>query len=438
MQLTAPSSKRLKTGASSHKKISPALSCATCTLLGLSAPPVLSATEPWQVDLGLMNYTEQERNTGIEFLANAQRKLADGDEVLLGVEIDSLTGATPNGATPTNVVQTFTQSSGYGNYQVAANELPADSTHMDTRLALEAGYRDQYSSDLTIGYDGHVSMEFDYLSFGAGNNYQWDLNRRNTSLYLGFYGEYNRVHPVGNIPLPLAPMTPAGSLQNRRDAAATRTAAEISLGVTQVIDRKSLFQVRFTQSHFSGYLNDPYKLLSVIDDQNPASLGATLGYRFENRPQSRDLGTLYLAYKRENSGDVLDASLRFSKDDWGIDATALDLRYRYGLSGKTYLQPHLRLYRQQQADFFRYSLNASEPLPDYASADTRVASYDAMTLGLRYGFATDQDGSHSIAMEYYTQWGDSQPATAVGLQQDQDLFPTLKTLIIKYIYSTRW
>jgi hypothetical protein len=114
------------------------------------------------------------------------------------------------------------------------------------------------------------------------------------------------------------------------------------------------------------------------------------------------------------------------------------LRYRYGLSGKTYLQPHLRLYRQQQADFFRYSLNASEPLPDYASADTRVASYDAMTLGLRYGFATDQDGSHSIAMEYYTQWGDSQPATAVGLQQDQDLFPTLKTLIIKYIYSTRW
>ena len=309
---------------------------------------------------------------------------------------------------------------------------------MDTRLAIEGGYRDQFSSDFAIGYDGHMSMEFDYLSFGFGNSYQWDLDRRNTSLYLGIYGEYNRVHPVGNIPLPFAPMTPAGSLQNRRDAADTRSAAEISIGLTQVIDRHSLLQLRFTQSHFSGYLNDPYKLLSVIDDQNPANLGATLEYRFENRPSTRNLDTLYVAYKREFTGDVLDASLRLSNDDWGIEATALDLRYRYRLAGKSYLQPHLRLYQQHQADFFRYNLVASETLPDYASADTRVAAFDAVTVGLKYGFAADNGGSHGIAMEYYTQRGDSNPAEAVGLQREQDLFPTLDTLLIKYLYSTRW
>ena len=77
------------------KNISPALSCATCTLLGLATPPAISAAEPWDIDLGLMNYIEQDRNTGIEFLVNARRELANGDEVTLGVEIDTLTGATP-------------------------------------------------------------------------------------------------------------------------------------------------------------------------------------------------------------------------------------------------------------------------------------------------------------------------------------------------------
>ncbi|MCP4332956.1 MAG: DUF3570 domain-containing protein [Gammaproteobacteria bacterium] len=420
------------------KCISRSLSCATCTLLGLSVAPAASAAQPWDIDLGLMNYVEQDRNTGLEFLFNARREFADGDKVTLGVEIDTLTGATPNGATASNVIQTFTQSSGDGSYHVEANELPADDTHMDTRLALNAGYKDQLTSDMAISYDGHISMEFDYLSFGAGNSYQWDINQRNTSLYVGFYGEYNRVHPVGNIPLPLSLMTPAGSLQNRRDAADTRSVAEVSVGATQIINRSSLIQLRFTQSRFSGYLNDPYKILSVVDDQNPANLGATIEYRFENRPQSRDLSTFYVAYKQDFDSGILDLSLRLSDDDWGVNATALDMRYRYRLRGKAYLQPHLRFYHQQEADFFRHSLVSSESLPLHVSADTRMAEFDAITIGLKYGFAASGPGAHSVTVEYYTQQGESSPDDAVGLQQQQDLFPTLKTLMIKYLFSTQW
>jgi hypothetical protein len=281
-------------------------------------------------------------------------------------------------------------------------------------------------------------MEFDYLSFGVGNSYQWDINQRNTSLYIGFYGEYNRVHPVGSIPEPLALMTPPGTLQNRLEGADTRSAAEISLGLTQIIDRNSLFQVRYTLSHFSGYLNDPYKILSVVDNQNAPTLGATQEYRFENRPGSRNLDTVYLAYKRELASGVLDLSLRLSDDDWDIAATALDMRYRHRLAGKAYLQPHLRFYTQQQADFFRHSLTTSESLPEFSSADTRLANFDAVTIGLKYGFATAGNKMHSISAEYYTQEGESKPDDAIGLQQEQDLFPTLKTLIIKYLFSTQW
>ncbi len=385
-----------------------------------------------------MNYIEQDRNTGIELLIDASRPLDGGDQFTLGLQLDTLTGATPNGATTSNVAQTFTQSSGSDSYHVKEGELPADDTHMDTRLAVEAGYSDQYSQDLVINYDGHVSMEFDYLSFGFTNSYQIDFDRHNTSLFLGYSGEYNRVHPVGSIPTPLALMTPQDSFQNRDKGSVTRSAAEGSIGVTQVIDRQSLLQLRLTHSHFSGYLNDPYKLLSIVDDENASSLGSTIEYRFENRPDSRDMDTLYFAYKRDLTSAIVDLSLRYSRDDWNITASTFDLRYLYRLAGGAYIQPHIRFYKQTEADFFRHSLPVSEGIPDFASADTRLAAFDAITLGIGYGSTVVEGKQHRFVAEFYTQDGESNPGDAVGLQKQEDLFPILKTLIFKYLYSTQW
>ncbi|NNE63747.1 MAG: DUF3570 domain-containing protein, partial [Gammaproteobacteria bacterium] len=410
------------------------LSCATCALLGTGA----QAAKPWDIDVGIMNYIEQERNTGIELLIDASRALSGGDRFRLGLQLDTLTGATPNGATASNVAQTFTQSSGAGSYSVEAGELPADDTHMDTRLAVEAGYSDQHSPDLIINYDGHVSMEFDYLSFGFSNGYQIDFDRHNTSLFLGYSGEYNRVHPVGNTPTPLALMTPEGTLQNRGVAARTRSSAEGSIGLTQVIDRQSLFQVRLTRSHFSGYLNDPYKLLSIIDDQNTSTLGSTVEYRFENRPDSRDMDTFYFAYKHDLSSAVFDLSLRYSEDDWDISASTIDIRYRHRLAAGAFIQPHIRLYKQTEADFFRHSLTVSEGLPEFASADTRLGAFDAVTLGISYGSPVIDGRQHRFVAEFYTQAGESHPRDAIGLQNQQDLFPGLKALIFKYFYKTQW
>ncbi len=416
------------------KRIGQSLSCATCALLGSGS----SSAETWDIDIGVMNYIEQDRNIGIELLVDAGRELEGGDRFTLGLELDALTGATPNGATASNVPQTFTQSSGSGVYRVGAGELPADDTHEDTRLAVEAAYQDQHSADLVIDYDGRISMEFDYLSFGFANSYQIDFDRRNTSLLLGYSAEYNRVHPVGSTPTPLALMTPPDSLQNRGKGAETRNAAEASIGVTQVIDRQSLFQLRLTNSYFSGYLNDPYKLLSVIDDENAANLGATIEYRFENRPETRNLNTLYFAYKRDISAGVVDLSLRYGKDDWDIDATTVDLRYRHRLAGEAYIEPHIRFYHQSEAEFFRHSLVSSEALPEFASADTRLAEFDAITIGLGYGSRVINDRQHRFAVEFYMQDGESNPDDAIGLQKEQDLFPSLKVLVFKYFYSTNW
>lgn len=312
-------------------RIAVALARAACTLLGITAAELATA-RTWDLDLGVLSYAERERTFGVELLLDANTTLDDDDESTLGLEIDTLTGATPNGATASDVAQTFTQSSGSGTYTSSANELPVDDTHMDTRLAGSANYKDRRTRKFAIDYGARVSMEFDYLSLGANNGFQYEFNQKNTRVDLGFNAEYNRVHPVGNVPDPLAEMTPPDSIQNRGDASVSRDALEVGLGLTQVLDRHSLVQARFTVSRFSGYLNDPYKIISVIENENDARLGETLRYVFEARPDSRQLNTLYLAWKRNLTQGVIDLSARGSRDDWGMSSVALDLQYRHALA----------------------------------------------------------------------------------------------------------
>ncbi|MBX2824914.1 MAG: DUF3570 domain-containing protein [Gammaproteobacteria bacterium] len=427
-----------------HRRIRRSLARATATLVGVTTPlaaTISVAAEPWDINLGLMSYLEQDRNTGLEFLLDARRLLANDNELKLGVELDTLTGATPNGATASNTVQTFTRSSGAGSYTSKAGELPADDTHEDTRLAVSAGYQQQLGNQWQIDYDGKISMEFDYLSFGLANAYQYDFNQNNSSLYVGVNAEYNRVHPVGNIPDALSLMTPEDTEQNRNQAASTRTVLQAALGWTQVIDTKSLMQIRVTRSHLEGYLNDPYKLLSMIntDDSDPEiELGSTLAYRFEKRPRIRDTDTVFLEYKRHLEASIATVSARHSQDTWDVTADTLELRWRKLLSTGNWIEPHVRWYRQSAADFFYHSLSAESELPAFASADLRLGEYQAVTVGLSVGMNLGGDSALQLSAAYYEQNGESNPDTAVGLQQEQDLFPTLKVGIFRMIYSVRW
>ncbi len=412
-----------------------ALSSACYALLGST---VSAETKPWYIDLGAMNYIEQDRNTGILFMANARRDLNDGDALSLQLDFDVITGATPNGATASNVPQSFTMASGVGSYRVGANELPADDTHMDTRMAFSALYESVMVNNLKINYAAHISMEFDYLSFGGGLEFLQDFNRHNTTLLGGMNFEYNRVHPVGGIPIAFASMQPPGVLQPRGAASVSRRQSGVHIGLNQVLNKNSLMQIKYAWANASGYLSDPYKILSLIDDQNSAQLGATVDYVYEGRPAQRSIQNIFMAYKHNFHGDIVDFSYRYYWDEWQINSHTIDMKYRYKLNQQFYLQPHFRFYEQSAASFYRHSLSMSEALPTYASADFRLAAFNAYTIGFRYGKSLGDGREHSIGLEYYTQRGDSYPDSAVGLQKQQDLFPTLNTLVITWNYSYSW
>lgn len=112
-----------------------ALAAATCSVL---AQPLRAQQGPeqWNVDSGLLFYGEADgRISVVEPVVSASKVDAEGSTLTLRGVFDSVTGASPNGATPTDSAQTFTSPSGSSTYTTAAGETPMREI-TDTRAAI--------------------------------------------------------------------------------------------------------------------------------------------------------------------------------------------------------------------------------------------------------------------------------------------------------------
>ena len=120
------------------KPIGASLAAATCGLLGAlpSAPVAAQEAKDWDIDSSLLYYGEDnDRVKDVSLDISIRRALDEDRSFNLNFTVDSLTGATPNGAVPTNAVQTFTGASGGDGYTVQPGEMPLDPTFLDTRIA---------------------------------------------------------------------------------------------------------------------------------------------------------------------------------------------------------------------------------------------------------------------------------------------------------------
>lgn len=410
------------------------LALATCALLG-TAHTVPAQAEDWQVDSAVLIYSEADnRVTAIEPVVDARKQIGEEETVGVKLVLDALTGASPNGALPTDKVQTFTSPSGESSYTAKPGETPLDDTFQDTRGSVSVSWEKPINRLLKRTLGASVSSEYDYTSVSANGQLSRDFNARNTTVTAGASVAADLVRPTGGVPIPFASMAPADTTQPREGSSDNKTTLDLLLGVTQVLGHDTIGQLNYSFSDASGYLNDPYKILSVVDGTS----GETLDYAYEKRPDNRVKHSLYGEIKHWLGGDIISAAYRFYSDDWGVDSHTADLRYRWSLGGGRYLQPHVRWYTQTAADFFRYSLVSGDPLPDSASADPRLGEYSATTIGLKYGQKLRLGGEWSLRAEYYQQSADDHPAEAIGIQKQFDLFPETSAVILQASYSIKW
>jgi hypothetical protein len=205
------------------------------------------------------------------------------------------------------------------------------------------------------------------------------------------------------------------------------------LGVTQVMTRYWLSELNISVDRFTGYLNDPYKITSVID-----GAGSTTGYKYESRPDERTRKSAYWENRVTwNSQVSAVLALRYFTDDWGVRSDTAQLHLRWSLSNRDrYVEPSFRWYRQTAADFYTpFILGTAAPSTGYESADSRLGPFHALTFGLKYAEKLADQGSHtgsefSARVEYYQQRFDERMPVPAGLQ-GLDLYPDLKAILVQ-------
>lgn len=393
------------------------------------------------VDVAVVNYEEKGRVKAVEPMVAVKYVNSEGTAFTAKYTYDTLTGATPNGAAPSARLQNFivssvpagstvtsTSASGRtitrtinGNdivaYETQPGELPLAYGFKDERHSLDLGFSTDILENTRIALGTTISRETDYSTNGVRASVIQSLNNELTTLSLGVSLESNTSKPENGIPAAFSRMDGSQGAFESLDKDVT----SVNVGLTQVMSRDWLLSVNYNYGNVSGYQSDPYRIVSLLHSWEGFEwTGYPMEYLFENRPEERVRHSVYLGNKIAFDSYVLDISGRYYTDDWGIDSQTLEASLHIPVWKSIYIEPLARIYHQSAADFFTYYLPASEELPEYASADSRLDSFDAVTLGLRTGMAvTDQLEAYMMA-EYYHQQKSGEKGVLPGISASYD------------------
>lgn len=436
------------------------LIAASCALLGATAARSQDATnsaadsmsDEWAFDSALAYYHESGRVKAIEPIVNMSKTYGDGRTFSGQAVFDSLSGSSPNGALTSTKVQTFASPSGKSLsaapttyttssgqlvsesapiYTINPGQLPVDPSYHDQRLSLSGNWGLPISRLTTTQVGGKLSYEHDFVSVSANAGISRDFNQKNTTLSFQLNNEFDRLSPIGG-----APVAASDYALFQKGGGKTKDGVGAMLGLTQVMNRRWLTEFNLSVDRFKGYLNDPYKIISVIDPS-----GNTTGYLYERRPGTRTRKVAYWENKAAWGRLVLDGSLRYMADSWHVRSDTAEFSARWwNFDRDRYIEPTVRWYRQTAANFYTPWLDSGgSKYIDYASADTRLAAFHAYTVGLKYGAkiedSEDQSSSEfNVRVEYYQQTLDHR-TPGPGSLQGLDLYPGLKAILVQVGYK---
>jgi hypothetical protein len=344
------------------------------------------------------------------------------DTISVKLVSDTVSGATPSGATPWKSAQNFYV------FQTPADQLPIYRMLHNQREAIDIGYSRLLDPDTRLSVGGYASTELDFTVYSFNAGISRDLFQKNTTVSLAFSHEFANSFPAqGGKPTPMAPTYfPRAGHDNKNTNS-------LVASVTQVMNRRWLTQFSYEVGFVDGYLNDPYKILSVVN----STTGGPLYYVNESRPRSRTRQSVYWGNKVAIGNMALSLSARAYHDNWGINSITGEISDRIPVTSWLYVEPELRYYHQTAANFFHYYLLGDQPLPKFASADFRLGEFAAVTGGLRFGIKTPMKGEFYVVADQYEQLGKEKQSYAPGYLANASLFAGIRAakVIVGYTFA---
>ncbi len=254
-----------------------------------------------------------------------------------------------------------------------ASRMEDRRTAADVRLTR---YFDRAAVALRYSY----SNENDYRSNAVALDARFSSADNNTTWAAGLATSRDTINPVNELVL------------NER-----KEVIEGMIGVTQALSKNDLAHVNLTHVRGRGYFNDPYKLV----DQRPRSKNQTIALVRWN-------------HFFEGNSTTLRSSYRFYNDSFGVQAHTAAVEWVVPLSERFVITPSTRYYTQRKASFYfdpvydpeigePYPAGYSQSPPKHYSADARLSSYGAFTVGSKLEWRIDKLWSVDVKYEFYQQ-----------------------------------
>ncbi|MGR9053814.1 MAG: DUF3570 domain-containing protein, partial [Gammaproteobacteria bacterium] len=229
--------------------------------------------------------------------------------------------------------------------------------------------------EATLDVGGGVSVENDYESRFGNIGGSFDFNQKSTTLkWSASYTDSDTSAILDHDAAPYITKTAfADQIEvregseilhgNKQDWAA-------QLGLTQILSKTALFDFGAGYTYSSGYLENPYKVTTVIF-VDPAALASEANRTvsgdvralLEQRPDGRSqwaFNSRYVQYI-----EPLDAALhlryQFSHDNWGINAHVFEADWVQPFGAGWTVTPRVRYYSQSAADFYTPYLTSLQP-----------------------------------------------------------------------------
>ncbi|PXW84932.1 uncharacterized protein DUF3570 [Nitrosomonas sp. Nm84] len=243
--------------------------------------------------------------------------------------------------------------------------LVMSSASPETRRQATFGLSHEWN-EAAISVAGGFSRERDYKSSFGNIGGRLDFNQKLTSVK--FNGGYTRSdigaildHDSSPYITKTAYLSQIASRGGSEILQGNRQDWVANVGVSQVLTKNALVDVNIGYTHSNGFMENPYKAMSVIfidpDSLNGQSNLITGKVRalIEQRPDIRNqvaLNTKYIQYINTFNA-AMHLGYRLSVDDWGVNTHTFDASWVQPLGSGWTLTPRIRYYSQDAASFYR-------------------------------------------------------------------------------------
>ncbi|MES2664074.1 MAG: DUF3570 domain-containing protein [Pseudomonadota bacterium] len=222
-------------------------------------------------------------------------------------------------------------------------------------------YEDRFTNSFSIG----ASNEDDYLAIFGSWNHTLEAESKQQSTSFGLDFSYDTISPES-----VAGIDPIFNEETKNSFGAFLNGAFD-------INPTTRFLVGGRVSHSSGYLSDPYKLVTQYFDLDP-TIFTTIN---DERPEERTsiLSTFEIRKHWVSTGLTTHLDYRFFDDDWGIQSHTVTARVAYSSDWGQWSH-YIRSYQQDAANFYD-TVHVIEREDGFYSSDYRLSAFDATSFG---------------------------------------------------------